>query len=159
MGPILVVCIGNYYGSDDGVGVHVFRRLPYAGLPETVLVREVGLAGLALLDEIAGASAVILVDAVRFGGRPGTVYRLDATQLRQPLRSPLSAHEIGLAEVLAVGREMLGNRMPGEMVLIGVEGAEFNRFGSALSPAVQRAMNRVLCCVAEEALRLSKGKR
>ncbi len=39
---------------------------------------------LGLLDIWQGADAVVLVDAIRSGARPGTIHRIDATSAADP---------------------------------------------------------------------------
>jgi hydrogenase maturation protease len=80
---ILVAGVGNIFFGDDAFGVEVARVLSERSWPDCVSVIDFGIRGLdltyALLDRY---TAVILVDAVRRGGQPGTIYlielRLDA---------------------------------------------------------------------------------
>ena len=78
MTRLLVAGIGNIFLGDDAFGVEVVRRLAARGLPDGVRVVDFGIRGLdltyALLD---GYEAVILVDALPRGGRPGTLYVLE----------------------------------------------------------------------------------
>lgn len=71
---VLVAGIGNIFLGDDAFGVEVTRRLLTRPWPDGVRVVDFGIRGLdltyALLD---GADAVVLIDAVRRGGPPGTV--------------------------------------------------------------------------------------
>ena len=74
---ILVLGVGNTLMGDDGVGVHAVRALADGyEIPANVLVVDGGVAGLRLLGEIAAADYLIIVDAVRRGGVPGSIYRL-----------------------------------------------------------------------------------
>lgn len=75
----LVAGIGNVFLGDDGFGVAVVQRVAHrARLPDADVV-DFGIRGLdfayALED---GYRTVILVDAMRRGGPPGTIYLLDA---------------------------------------------------------------------------------
>jgi hydrogenase maturation protease len=75
---ILVACVGNIFFGDDAFGVEVARVLSQRSWPDCVSVVDFGIRGLdltyALLDRF---TAVILVDAVRRGGQPGTIYLIE----------------------------------------------------------------------------------
>ena len=77
-GGVLVAGIGNIFLGDDGFGVEVVRRLARRGAPAGARVVDFGIRGqdlaLALMD---GYDAVVLVDAARRGGEPGTLYLLE----------------------------------------------------------------------------------
>ena len=75
---ILVAGVGNIFLGDDAFGVEVAQRLARRQLPSGVRVVDFGIRGLdlayALLDPF---EAVVLVDAMPRGGRPGTLYVLE----------------------------------------------------------------------------------
>jgi hydrogenase maturation protease len=78
-GPrVLVAGVGNIFLGDDGFGVEVVQRLARRHQPEGVRVVDFGIRGIdltyALMD---GYEGVILVDATRRGGPPGTLYVLE----------------------------------------------------------------------------------
>jgi hydrogenase maturation protease len=78
---ILVAGVGNIFLEDDGFGVAVAQQLQKKELPSGVHVVDFGIRGVdlafALLDGFDGA---ILVDTIRRGGPPGTVYVLAPDQ-------------------------------------------------------------------------------
>jgi hydrogenase maturation protease len=69
----LVLGIGNLLFSDDGVGLHIIEKLREEDLG--VDLKEAS-SGLDILDAVKGYDRVILVDAIRSGGEPGTIYEL-----------------------------------------------------------------------------------
>ncbi|HZP92401.1 MAG TPA: hydrogenase maturation protease [Burkholderiales bacterium] len=94
--------------------------------------------GLDLLERMAGAHRVVLVDAMRSGATPGTVRRLGPEDLGRTALS--STHGFGVGDALALGREL--GRLPAEIVLYGIE-AERDH-GEDLSPPVAAAITRVV---------------
>jgi hydrogenase maturation protease len=92
-----------------------------------------------LLEAWQGADAVILVDAVRGGGRPGEIYRFPVHE--RPLPAELfpaaSSHAWGVAQAVALGR-VLG-QLPPYLVVYGLEGVNFG-LGQELSPTVAEAV-------------------
>lgn len=75
---ILVAGIGNIFLADDGFGVEVARRLAERGLPDSVRVVDFGIRGMDLVYELLeDYAAVIFVDTVQRGERPGTLYLIE----------------------------------------------------------------------------------
>lgn len=116
---VLVLGLGNVLLGDDGVGAAAVARLErdYRIPPEVRLV-EGGTLGLSLLDEIAEAGHVILVDAVATDEEPGTLVRLDGADVMDAVRDRLSVHQVGVADLLNAAR--LIGRYPASVVLLGL---------------------------------------
>jgi hydrogenase maturation protease len=117
---VLVLGIGNLVMSDDGVGVRVVQQLQREyRCAENVEILDGGTLGLDLLPKLEGIDHLIVVDAVETGREPGTCVRLAGEELPTALETKVSAHQMGLRDLLSVAR-LLGHS-PGEMVLIGVQ--------------------------------------
>ena len=146
--PLRIIGVGNPLMADDGLGIVAAERLAALDWPEGVEVLDGGTGGLTLLDLLAGARGVILLDAVAMGAAPGTLRRFTGAELeRLPAEAPgLSLHGSGLAGVLALARE-LGGLPP--LVLYGVEPARVE-LGLGLSPAVAAALEDLLVAVRTE---------
>ena len=141
----VVIGVGNAFRGDDAVGLEVAERLRgRAGLDVVVCEQE----PIQLLDAWAEADLALLVDAVSSGAAPGTIHRLDATA--QPVPATVfrgSTHAFGVAEVVELGRAL--GRLPGRLLVFGVEGAEF-RAGDELTPAVAAAVEPLVDELLEE---------
>jgi hydrogenase maturation protease len=75
---ILIAGVGNVFLSDDGFGVEVARRLAGRDLPTGVEVADIGIRGMHLAYRLLdGYRVLVLVDAVRQGHPPGTLYLLE----------------------------------------------------------------------------------
>ena len=97
----------------------------------------------------------MLVDTVRSGAPPGTIHRLDASQV--PLPSPVrrsSSHTIGIAEAIELARAL--GTLPTGILVYGVEGRQFEA-GTELSDEVAEALDRLVCELRAETLRVSTG--
>jgi len=144
-GRVLIVGVGNELLGDEGLGVHVARLLlaSRSHWPPGVRVLEAGTALFELAPEIGCHEHVILVDAIRAGGRPGTIYRLELDEIPpvdlQAAR-PLSLHDEGLFEVLA--RIRLLGLLPSRLTLIGAEAQRLTP-SLNLSQRLQRAAARI----------------
>lgn len=116
---MLVLGLGNVLLGDDGVGPAALAQLErdYHIPPEVRLV-EGGTLGLSLLDEIAEAEHVILVDAVATDAPPGSLVRLDGADVIDAVRDRLSVHQVGVADLLDAAR--LIGRYPASVMLLGL---------------------------------------
>jgi len=136
----VVIGVGNPDRGDDGAGRAVARRL--RGLsPPGVEVRECEGEATSLIAAWEGADEVVLVDACRGAGAPGTVHRLDPEALGslESLRHA-STHSFGVAA--AVGLSRVLGWLPPRLVIYAIEGHCF-REGGGLSPEADRAANEV----------------
>ena len=148
-GSTLVLGMGNPILSDDGVGLLVAERLRHTSLPDGVEVLQSEVAGLRLLELVRGFTRVIIIDALKSGGRePGDVVRYEAREFKGGQRYG-SAHSLGLDTVLELGRT-LQYPMPEAVVVFAIEAADVETFGEQLSPPVAAAAERVTRLVLQE---------
>lgn len=147
MNRVLIVCLGNPLAADDGAGHAVFAALGRSRLPDGTELRFTGLGGIDLLEELAGEDLLIVVDAVQFGARPGTVHVLAWEQLPTADLRPVSGHGIGVREAIEVGRRLYPERIPQKIVLIGIEGKCFDQLSGELTAEVAAAVPAAVSAV------------
>jgi hydrogenase maturation protease len=156
-GPLVVLGIGNTLLRDDGVGVHVVRELERqvargdALLPPDTQLVDGGTLGLDLLPLIAGARAVLLVDAALLGGAPGSVSVLRGDALRAPGGSARAVVPAGIDDLLAAAR--LADVLPAAVALVGVQPGEIAA-GLALTGVVRAALPAAIAATVAELRRL-----
>jgi hydrogenase maturation protease len=144
---IVILGIGNLLLSDEGVGVHVANRLLEMELPAGVRVIEGGTDGFRLMNVVTGADRVVVVDAIKGGGEPGSIYRFDIEDApSSPDTFKTSVHQIGILEVIHFS-EFLG-KTP-QATIIGVEPKSME-MSMDLSPEVEAKVPRVIELVLEE---------
>ena len=100
---------------------------------------ETSMAGLNLLDVLAGYDKAIVVDAIQTGeGKPGQIYRFipDAFDVTRHAASP---HDVNFATALELGR-MLGLPLPREIIIFAIEVADASTFSEECTPAVRGAI-------------------
>jgi hydrogenase maturation protease len=108
-----------------------------------------------LIEQWSGAVAAIVLDAVSSGAPPGTVHRLDALTERFPAElSRGSTHALGIVEAVQLARAL--ERLPGRLLVIGIEGKRFDP-GAGLSPEVERAAVRLADELAGQSLNIALG--
>lgn len=122
-GELLVLGVGNVLMRDEGVGVHVAREIArdQSSIGGDVHVVDGGTLGLDLLPLIADARAVVLIDAVDLRAEPGTVTVLRGNAVHGALGGHLSPHQVGLGDLVAVGR--LTGALSEPVVLVGIQPA------------------------------------
>jgi len=144
---VVILGIGNLLLGDEGVGVHVARRLAGVELPEGVEVIEGGTKPVESLGSVGDIAKLIIVDAVAGQGHPGAVYRLPASVVPDS-KAQLSLHEFTLAEALVDWN--LQGLDETRIVIIGVGTQEVD-WGTNLSPEVEASLPAVLETVIAEA--------
>lgn len=148
---IVVLGVGNVLYADEGVGVcavdEIARRYE---LPPEVELIDGGTSGMELLDALAGADRLVIVDAVASGASPGTIVRLEGDAVPRFFTTKLSPHQVGLCDVLAALSLMEAS--PAETVIIGVEPASLE-MSMELSPTVAAKLPVVLDMVMDEVRR------
>lgn len=145
---VVILGVGNLLLSDEGVGVHVANALMEMDLPDGVEVFEGGTDGFRLMSVVTGADRLIVIDAVKGGGDPGSIYRFDVKDApSMPDSYKTSVHQIGILEVIHFS-DFIG-KTP-EAVIIGVEPKSLE-MSMELSPEVQAKVPRVIELVLEEA--------
>ena len=138
MKKVLVLGMGNLLLGDEGIGVHAAQTLMRSELPEGVKVLDIGTAILDSLLDLEDADFVIVIDAVKADGTPGTIYRVPFSDMQRP-ENIASMHGFDLSRVLALaGRETFP-----EVLVIGVEPAVID-WSLELSPPVAEALPFVL---------------
>ena len=144
---ILVLGIGNTLLGDEGVGVHVVRKLMEHPAPEGVVYLDGGTGSLVLLEPMQDAGRILLVDATADGNPPGTLRRL-VPKFSSDFPPSLAAHDIGLRDPLD-SFYLLGQDTP-DVVLYTVSIALPQDMTVELSPAVAAAVPGAVRAVLEE---------
>ncbi len=144
---ILILGVGNLLLSDEGVGVHVARKLMEMDFPPQVEVLEGGTDGFGLMHVLLQADRVILVDAIRGGGPPGSIYRFEIEDCPPfPDIFKTSVHQISILEVINLSG-LIGPTP--RTTIIGVE-PDCLDMGMALSPGIEAKIPRVIQLIEEE---------
>jgi hydrogenase maturation protease len=143
---VLILGIGNLILKDEGIGVHVVRALEKQRLPAGVDLIDGGTASMELLSPIYESQWIIVIDALKANGEPGTIYRCLPEDLMEISDRPLSLHQVGLLDVLSMARQLGGNPA---VVIIGVEPKEIS-WGLELTEEIQAVVPKVVAAVKQE---------
>jgi len=135
---LLVLGVGNTLMMDEGFGVHAI----YEFWKEKEDWDE------NLVDFIDGGTftqdifflfekyeILLVLDIVRAGKKPGTIYRLLENELRRDKKQPLSLHDIDLLDSLDMAA-MVGHKP--ELIVLGIEPEKIN-WSTELTPTLKKA--------------------
>jgi hydrogenase maturation protease len=139
---VVVLGVGNTLQSDEGVGPHAVDEMNQRfEFSPGVTAIDGGTSAMELLDDMASADLLLILDAVASGRAPGSVVKLTGEEVPMFFTNKLSPHQVGIADVLAT--LALTGESPRETIIIGVEPASLI-LGMELSPAVAAAVPRVI---------------
>ncbi|WP_303851744.1 HyaD/HybD family hydrogenase maturation endopeptidase [Seleniivibrio woodruffii] len=139
---LLVLGIGNLVMNDDAAGVIAAQEL-MKEFPErdNLRVMDGGTLGLDLLVYIEWADRLVIADAVDFGLEAGTVVRVDGNDIDAVFENKLSAHQMGMKDMLATA-QLMGVR-PAEVMLYGIQTASVD-MDMTLSPQVEANIPKLI---------------
>ncbi|MBI5688342.1 MAG: hydrogenase maturation protease [Verrucomicrobia bacterium] len=115
VGRVCLMGLGNTDYSDDGFGVRLAEVLAAAGVPDVIIA---GTTPDRFIGRVAdgGFDTLIFLDAVEFGGAPGSVVFLDAEEMAA--RFPqISTHKISLGTLA----KWVESNSPTRAHLLGVQ--------------------------------------
>jgi hydrogenase maturation protease len=145
---ILVLGVGNILLRDEGVGVMLIEALEQGfAIPDGVELLDGGTAGIELLDHIRARELLIIVDAMRNGFSPGTVYRVAGEDVPAAFMTNISPHQLGISNLLATAR--LTDCLPARLVLFGIEPEDIAT-GLGLSVPVAAGLGKLIEAVGRE---------
>ena len=146
MDKILIVGIGNLLCRDEGIGVHVIQEMEKIKLPDHIDLLDMGTSTMDLISHLEGVKKLIVIDAMRAGGKPGTIYKCKPEDLIPKGEQSVSLHDIGVIETLTMAKKM---GMAIETVIIGVE-PETMDWGMELTEAVKNKIPLIIEAVLRE---------
>jgi hydrogenase maturation protease len=153
MKKLLVLGVGNILLMDEGIGVHAICEF----------WKEKERWDLSRVDFIDGGTftqdlfylfeayeKILVLDIVRAGHPPGTIYHLKEDQLRKEKKQMLSLHDIDLLDSLGMAR------MRGSDPILEVVGIEPEKidWGTDLTPTLANAFPGYLTAVRTHITRL-----
>ena len=140
----IILGIGNPILSDDGVGVHVANELKKQIQNPNITIDDAITGGMNLLDLILGYDKAIIVDAVKTkDGVNGEVKRIPLGNFST--MHSCNPHDVSLIEAIELAKKMGEDRIPKEIVVIGVMMKEIPcEFGEELSDRIAAAVPKAV---------------
>ncbi len=145
---VMVLGVGNILLKDEGVGVRVIERLKASySFPPEVELMDGGTAGLDLMPFMEGFQHVIIVDTVKTGEPPGSIFRFTPDDINVKVPYKTSLHQIGMVEVFAIA-EALGKKL--DAVIIGIQPEDMSDWGLELTPTIEAKIPELIELVLKE---------
>lgn len=145
---IAILGVGNTLLKDEGVGVRVVQELERSySFPPEIDVIDGGTSGPHLLDLFSDYDDIIIIDVVKGGEKPGTIYRFSLDQISGETGMGLSIHQMGVFEVFSQAR-LLGKEP--RVTVIGIEPLDMSGWGMELSPVIEQKIPRLIQLIIEE---------
>ncbi len=141
----VVLGVGNTLLSDEGLGIkalHMLRKRK--DLPEDVVLVDGGTLSLNLLDNWERIDKLIIIDTIKGGKPPGTVYKL-RVKVKELLdfyqNKRLSLHQINLYDLFYMAHFL--EKFPEELIIFGIEPESFEP-SLELSKRVREGLPKLL---------------
>lgn len=143
---VLIAGMGNELRGDDGFGVAVARLVAEHDLGADVTVREFGIAGIHLVQELlSGYDALLLLDAVERGSEPGTLHllepevkALDGLTVQERMDFLADVHWADPGRALMLARAL--GVLPPRVLILGCQPEALDDLSLVLTPPVESAL-------------------
>jgi hydrogenase maturation protease len=145
---VKVFFIGNAFGSDDGIGPHLYSLLKDDSRLKHFELMELGVIGFDLLSYIEENDKVIIVDAVKIDDTDATKamkYIGDITIIEenelQPSVTLVSQHDFGVEETAVMMRKYMPNLK--RICVVGIKVTKLQPFGNKLSATIHKKIDTI----------------
>ena len=115
-------------------------------LPQDIQVIDCGTSLLDAVSLIEKAQRLIVIDAIKTGAQPGTIFRLQDKDIYEPPGRAISLHQMSLLEALEMA-DKIGKRPP--TTIIGIEPEDVG-IGMELSSKVESVVPDIVDIIKEE---------
>jgi len=145
---VSIVGLGNSYRGDDGIGINVAEKIGAEQLDNVVVFINIA-DSVTLIESWAGREVAYIIDAVSSGSTPGKIFRFEPLREEIPagIFRDYSTHSLDMKKAVELA-EIL-DRLPGSLVVYGIEGINFSP-GAGLTPEVSKAATIVFRKIVRE---------
>ena len=149
MNDVVVIGLGSPLLSDEGVGVHLIKKMstpgPYGSGVDFI---DLGTAGARILHAVAGRRKAIFIDCALMGEQPGTIRRFTPDDVRSEKQLPrMSLHEGDLMQFIELSRRL--GECPDDVVIFGIQPQDMSP-GLELSPLLAARMDEYVKAITTE---------
>ncbi|MBF0275443.1 MAG: HyaD/HybD family hydrogenase maturation endopeptidase [Nitrospinae bacterium] len=135
---ITVLGIGNILIRDDGAGIKALESLKRYTFPENVRLIDAGTTIYHNMNIMTESDKLLVLDAVKLDGKPGTIYSFTPEEFRIKLPRKANSHDVGLLEALST--LTLIEEEPPETVIIGIQPLDYSSWGEELTDEVNKGL-------------------
>ena len=139
---VTILGVGNVILKDEGFGVRVAEYLDHHyTFPDSVQIVDGGTLGIELTQYVTGTNKLLVIDSINGGAEPGTVFRFHNDAIMEHFQDKLSAHEVGIQDVLAL-LTVTGHKIP-DVIVIGAQPFDVEA-GVGLSDGMQALLPQIV---------------
>ena len=117
----VVIGLGNLLLSDEGIGVHLIRKLSERqdNFPSVEFI-DAGTGGMNVLHLIANRKKAVIIDCVKMGKKPGTIKRFEPTDVQTTKKmTHFSLHEADILRIIDLSKQL--GECPQKIAIFGIE--------------------------------------
>ena len=145
----LIVGVGNPLLGDEGIGCHIIEKLSGMDLPSDVRILNCGCDLLNLASYINRPQRIIVIDAVRAGGKLGQIHRFDFDEFDTIKTENPFAHQLRIVDVLRLLKRVYPSLTCCKITIMGIEPAALG-LSTELSEEVKDNIANLTRLVLEE---------
>ena len=139
---VTILGVGNVILTDEGFGVRAAEYLDHHyTFPDNVQIVDGGTLVIELTQYVTGTNKLLVIDSINGGAEPGTVFRFHNDAIMEHFQDKLSAHEVGIQDVLAL-LTVTGHKIP-EVIVIGAQLFDLEA-GVGLSDGMQALLPQIV---------------
>ena len=146
MKSTVILGIGNILLKDDGIGIHVVKKLEDEGLPSTIEVVDGGTSTLDTLSYFLEYEKIIVIDSLKAGYEPGTIYKIKPEDIKNYKRENLSIHDVQILDVVKIAE--MYNKHP-DVTIFGIEPKEII-FDTEMTDCMKRKVPEIINLIKRE---------
>jgi hydrogenase maturation protease len=136
----VVIGIGNLLRCDDGAGVHVVNFLKSTNTK--VDAHDLTMGSIDIIELIRGYDRAYIIDAIKTGAEPGTVFKINIHHNEEP---PVihSSHGVDLFTTLKLAEELYPEELPNEIIVFGIEAQDLITLNMECTEPVRKGVEQV----------------
>lgn len=146
MDKLLVIGIGNILLRDDGIGIHIINELQKEKLKYDIDLIDGGTSTLDLLGYFVENDKIIIVDSLKGGHPPGTIYKITPEELGSYIKANSSLHDVQVLDIVKQANFM--GYFP-KVIIIGIEPEEIF-YDMDLSETLNNEIPNIINIIKEE---------
>ncbi|HLY71530.1 MAG TPA: hydrogenase maturation protease [Puia sp.] len=144
---VMIAGVGNLFMKDDAFGVEVVKKMMQKEFPEGVEIKDFGTGGLKLAyDLMKGYDGLILLDASKRGGSPGTLYVIepDEKEFQSSLEEGDTIDPHGGDPLTVLRFVKAFGSWPAKVMIVACEPASTDEFEMGLSDSVKASVDKAI---------------
>jgi hydrogenase maturation protease len=148
LAKLIILGVGNLLLRDEGAGIHAVNKLKEIICHPEIEIIDGGTLGLDLLGLLEDAERIWIIDCVRGGEKPGSVYKFGLDEVKKRTEGvKMSLHDFNLVDVLDLA-QAIGKKLP-EITFYGVEPESFE-LGLEPTAAVKSGIEKLVVMIVND---------